>query len=76
MKAFGSEKKALGQCDRCGSVFPLRTLKYQVVDRKNTNLRVCRSCLDIDQPQWRIGEVESSDAQGLRDPRPFRSYDV
>lgn len=78
--AYAVGKKALGICDRCGFSYKLSELKYEVQDQKRTGNRVCISCLDPDHPQFRLGEVNTSDAIGLFNPRPdtnrkdFASY--
>ena len=78
--AYAAGKKALGICDRCGFTYKLSELKYEVQDQKRTGSRVCTSCLDPDQPQFRLGEVDTSDSIGLFNPRPdtnrkdFASY--
>ena len=78
--AYAVGKKALGICDRCGFTKKLSELKYEVQDQKRTGSRVCTSCLDPDHPQFRLGEVNTSDAIGLFNPRPdtnrkdFASY--
>ena len=35
---------------------------------------VCPTCWDPDQPQLQLGMYPVDDPQGLRDPRPDRSY--
>lgn len=75
-RAYASDANAKGQCDRCGHIYRLNELKYQTVNRQVTRLRVCDSCMDIDHEQLRLGEVDANDPQKLRDPRPFKSYDV
>lgn len=78
--AYAVGKKALGICDRCGFTYKLSELKYEVQDQKRTGNRVCTSCLDPDHPQFRLGEVDTSDSIGLFNPRPdtnrkdFASY--
>ena len=78
--AYAAGKKALGICDRCGFTYKLSELKYEVQDQKRTGSRVCTSCLDPDHPQFRLGEVDTSDSIGLFNPRPdtnrkdFASY--
>ena len=78
--AYAVGKKALGICDRCGFTYKLSELKYEVQDQKRTGSRVCTSCLDPDHPQFRLGEVDTSDSIGLFNPRPdtnrkdFASY--
>jgi len=70
MSVYASGKHAHGICDRCGFVYPLRKLKAQVIDSKESGLLVCSSCLDIDQEQLQLGKIRFEDPQSLRDPRP------
>ena len=67
--AYAVGKKALGQCDRCGFSYKLNTLQYQIEDGKRNGLRVCYDCLDEDQPQLKIGEVNTNDPQNLYNAR-------
>ena len=66
---YAQGKKALGLCDRCGFTYKLNTLKYEIVDSKRNGLRVCNECFDQDQPQLKLGNINTSDNQGLFDPR-------
>ena len=70
MAKYSAGKRALGQCDRCGFVYRLKTLQRQIVNRVDSGLRVCRSCLDTDHPQLQLGRYPVHDPQALRDPRP------
>jgi len=67
---FASGKKSIGFCDRCGRKVPYKELKPQVVNQIITDIRVCRPCLDKDQPQWRVGRLRITDPQALRNTRP------
>ena len=67
--AYARASKALGQCDRCGFSYKLNTLQYQIEDGKRNGLRVCYDCLDEDQPQLKIGEVNTNDPQNLYNAR-------
>lgn len=71
---FASGKHAISQCDRCDFRFPLKELKRLVIKTKNINMLVCSSCWDPDHPQLQLGMYPVDDPQGLRDPRPDRSY--
>lgn len=71
---FASGKIAIAECDRCGFRFKLKDLKKLVVKTKTFNTLVCTSCWDPDHPQLQLGMYPVSDPQGLRDPRPDRSY--
>ena len=67
--AYARASKALGQCDRCGFSYRLNTLQYEIEDGKRNGLRVCSECFDVDQPQLKLGEVNTSDNQALFDAR-------
>lgn len=71
---FASGKFAISQCDRCDFRFPLKDLRRLVIKTKNINMLVCKSCWDPDHPQLQLGMYPVDDPQGLRDPRPDRSY--
>lgn len=73
---FASGKNAISECDRCGFRFKLTLLKKEVVKTKTYNLLVCPECWNPDQPQLQLGMYPVSDPQGLRNPRPDRSYVV
>ena len=67
---FAKGKRAFGFCDRCGFRYDLTQLNFQPVKARNTNLKVCRECLDKDHPQLFLGMFPINDPQALRDPRP------
>jgi hypothetical protein len=71
---FASGKNAIAQCDRCDQRFKLTVLKREVIKTKNYELLVCPECWDPDQPQLQLGMYPVDDPQGLRNPRPDRSY--
>lgn len=71
---FASGKNAISECDRCGQRFKLKLLKKEVIKAKIYNLLVCPECWDPDQPQLMLGTFPVDDPQGLRNPRPDRSY--
>lgn len=71
---FASGKNAIAECDRCGQRYKLRVLKREIVKTKNYELLVCPTCWDPDQPQLQLGMYPVDDPQGLRNPRPDRSY--
>jgi hypothetical protein len=71
---FASGKWAISQCDRCDFRYPLKDLRKLVIKTKNINMLVCPTCWDPDQPQLQLGMYPVDDPQGLRDPRPDRSY--
>ena len=57
--AYAAGKKAIGICDRCGFTYKLKDLKYEVQDQKKTGSRICPSCIDPDQPQYRVKKSKS-----------------
>ena len=71
---FASGRHAISECDRCGQRFKLKTLKTEIVKTKKYNVLVCPECWDPDHPQLQLGMYPVDDPQGLRDPRPDRSY--
>lgn len=71
---FANGKRAISECDRCGFRFKLKLLKKEVVKTKQISLLVCPTCWTPDQPQLQLGMYPISDPQGLREPRPDRSY--
>ena len=71
---FASGKRAIAECDRCGQRFKLSVLKTEIIKTKKYNLLVCPECWDPDHPQLQLGMFPVDDPQGLRDPRPDRSY--
>lgn len=71
---FASGKNAIAECDRCGERFKLKLLKREIIKTKNYDLLVCPECWDPDQPQLQLGMYPVDDPQGLRNPRPDRSY--
>jgi len=73
---FASGKYAIAQCDRCDQRFKLSLLRREVIKTKNYELLVCPECWDPDQPQLQLGMYPVDDPQGLRNPRPDRSYRI
>jgi hypothetical protein len=71
---FASGKNAIAECDRCGQRYKLTQLRMEIVKTKNYNLLVCQECWDPDHPQLQLGMYPVDDPQGLRNPRPDRSY--
>jgi hypothetical protein len=71
---FASGKWAIAECDRCDGRFKLKVLKREIIKTKNYELLVCPECWDPDQPQLQLGMYPVDDPQGLRNPRPDRSY--
>jgi hypothetical protein len=71
---FSSGKNSIAECDRCGFRFKLTNLRREVVKTKNYELLVCGPCWDPDHPQLQLGMYPVDDPQGVRNPRPDRSY--
>jgi len=71
---FASGKHAIAECDRCGQRYKLKVLKREVIKTKNYELLVCPACWDPDHPQLQLGMYPVDDPQGIRNPRPDRSY--
>ena len=71
---FASGKWVIAQCDRCDQRFKLKQLRREIIKTKNYELLVCPECWDPDQPQLQLGMFPVDDPQGLRNPRPDRSY--
>jgi hypothetical protein len=71
---FASGKNAIAECDRCGQRYKLTQLRMEIIKTKNYNLLVCHECWDPDHPQLQLGMYPVDDPQGLRNPRPDRSY--
>ena len=75
MSSYVTGKRAYGFCDRTGFRYPLRDLVRQIEDGRWNGLLVGRDVVDQDQPQLKLGDVNASDAQALRYPRPDNSLD-
>lgn len=71
---YASGKKAIAECDRCGFRYKLKELRKLTIKTKSTNILVCPSCWEPDQPQLQIGMYPVDDPQALRNPRPDVSY--
>lgn len=71
---FASGKNAIAECDRCGQRYKLKMLRREIIKTKNYDLLVCPECWDPDHPQLQLGMYPVDDPQGLRNPRPDRSY--
>ena len=71
---FASGKNAIAECDRCGFRYKLKNLSALVVKTKTTNILVCKTCWDPDQPQLQLGMYPVDDPQAIRNPRPDLSY--
>ena len=57
MSGHSAFKHALGSCDRCSFEYKLYELIPEVLAMKVTGFLVCRSCLDVDNPQSFPSEV-------------------
>jgi len=73
---FASGKNAIAECDRCGQRYKLKILRREIIKTKNFDLLVCPECWDPDHPQLQLGMYPVDDPQGLRNPRPDKSYVV
>ena len=71
---FSSGKNAIAECDRCGFRYKLAELKPLTIKTKVTNIIVCPSCWEPDQPQLQLGMYPVNDPQAVRNPRPDNSY--
>ena len=71
---FASGKHSISECDRCGFRYKLKQLRSLTIKTKNTNILVCPSCWEPDQPQLQLGMYPVDDPQALRNPRPDVSY--
>ncbi len=71
---FASGKRAIAECDRCGFRYKLKQLRSLTIKTKNTNILVCPTCWEPDQPQLQLGMYPVDDPQALRNPRPDNSY--
>lgn len=64
--------EAFGVCDRCGSLYNRRQLRYQTVRNGNllqtTKLAVCHLCLDTPRPP--ATPIIQPDAQPIKNARP------
>jgi hypothetical protein len=67
---YARGKKAFGFCDRCGFRYNLKELKYQIINQRNSKLKVCHECMDEDHPQLQLGRYPVNDPQALFEPRP------
>lgn len=71
---FSSGKNAIAECDRCGFRYKLTQLRREVVKGKVYELLVCPTCWEPDHPQLMLGTFPVDDPQGVRNPRPDRTY--
>ena len=73
---YARGKISISACDRCGMEYLLKTLRPLTIKTKITNILVCPSCFEPDQPQLSLGMYPISDPQALRNPRRDTSYEV
>jgi len=71
---FASGKRSIAMCDRCGFQYKRSELRELVIKTKNTNIQVCPTCWEPDQPQLQLGMYPVDDPQGIRNPRPDTTY--
>ena len=71
---FASARKSIAECDRCGFRYKLTELKPLTIKTKITNILVCPTCWEPDQPQLQLGMYPINDPQAVRNPRPDLSY--
>ena len=71
---FASGKKAIAECDRCGFRYKLKQLKKLTIKTKSTNILVCPTCWEPDQPQLQLGMYPVNDPQAVYQPRPDTTY--
>ena len=74
MSSFAEGKRAFGFCDRTGFRYPLKDLVPQIVNGRDSGLRVGRDVVDEDQPQYKLGQIRVGDAQALRNPSPDKNF--
>lgn len=67
---FASGKIALAVCDICGLECKYLDLREPIRDSQPTGLKVCKDCFDPDHPQYKVGDLNITDAISLEDPRP------
>jgi hypothetical protein len=67
-------KRAIAMCDRCGFQFRLKQLKPLIIKTVQTQILVCPSCWEPDQPQLLLGLYPVNDPQAVRNPRTDTSY--
>jgi len=73
---FASGRNSIAECDRCGFRYKLTELKPLTIKTKVTNIIVCPTCWEPDQPQLQLGMWASQvvDPQAVRNPRPDVRY--
>jgi len=71
---YASDKHSIAICDRCGFQVKHSVLRELVVNKTSTNLFVCSSCWEPDQPQLQVGKIRVVDPQVIKNPRADSSY--
>ena len=71
---YAAGKHSIAECDRCGLRYKLKELRAVTIKTKNTNILVCPTCWEPDQPQLQVGMYPVNDPQAVRNPRPDNSY--
>ena len=71
---FSSGRRSIAECDRCGFRYKLTELKPLTIKTQVTNVLVCPTCWEQDQPQLQLGMYPVNDPQAVRNPRPDNSY--
>ena len=71
---FASARNSIAECDRCGFRYKLTELKPLTIKTKITNILVCQTCWEPDQPQLQLGMYPINDPQAVRNPRSDNSY--
>tara|TARA_R100001594_G_scaffold24026_1_gene47062 strand:- start:13072 stop:13416 length:345 start_codon:yes stop_codon:yes gene_type:complete len=74
MSSYAEGKRAFGFCDRTGFRYPLKELVPQIVNGRDSGLKVGRDVVDQDHPQYKLGQIRAGDAQALRNPRPDKNF--
>ena len=74
MSSYASGKHAFGFCDRTGFRYKLRDLVPQIEAGRPNGMLVGKDVVDVDNPQWKLGLINMSDPQALRDPRLDGGY--
>jgi hypothetical protein len=69
--AYSRGKYAYGFCDRCSFRYDLKELREQYEAGERTNLMVCPTCWEVDNPQSDLGKYpRGPESQALYRARP------
>lgn len=66
MRPFATGRYAKALCDRCGRKIDYLDQKIQIINQRDSGMRVCPECLDKDHPQLQVGRIRIDDPQALR----------